>query len=177
LLLTDEPDVFVFREEPLAAVEDEFGPSFFIALRNFELNSRDLKPRHMEILRDRVADFVKTNIGFAELYAMTDRSGSRAVNYKVSGMRLAEVQQHLIGLGSPHPKVVHRFAKAIGEDFFEDRFNREQSPAFKDGVKDGQLRTVVVALTPAPIGVPTKIFRTRFVAQVVSFCRFHNQSS
>jgi hypothetical protein len=176
-LLTDETDLFVAREEPLVDVEDLFGPSFFIVLRNFDLNSKALKPLHRQVLRERVLDFVKTNVGFAELYAMTDRSGSRKVNYQVSGSRLSEVQQHLLGLGAPLAKIMHSFAKAIGEDFFEDRFNREQSPVFQDGIKNGQLRNVVIALTPAPIGVPTKIFRTRFIADTVSFCRQHRQKT
>ncbi len=174
-LLTDEADLFVAREEPLDTPEDLFGPSFFILLRNFDLNSKALKLSHRQVLGDRVVGFVKTNVGFAEIYAMTDRSGSRKVNYQVSGSRLSEVQQHLLGLGAPPAKVMHSFAKAIGEDFFEDRFNREQNPVFKDGIKNSQFRSVILALTPAPIGVPTKIFRTHWIANTVSFCRWHHQ--
>jgi hypothetical protein len=176
-VFTDAPDLFMAREEPLDDVEDLLGPSYFLVLRNFELNSTALKPAHQQVLRDWVVDFVKIRAGFAELYAMTDRTGSREVNYRVSGSRLSVTQQYLLGLGAQPSKVMHAFAKAIGEDFFEDRFRREPNPAFQDGVNDGQLRALVIALTPAPIGVPTKLFRTRFIAETVAFCRQHRQKA
>jgi hypothetical protein len=177
MVLTAETDLFVLEEEPLVDLEDEFGSSFFILLRNFALNSNVLRPSHQQVLSDRVLGFVNRGVGFAELYAMTDRSGSRTVNFQVSAGRLTAVQRHLLGLGAPLTKVMHPFAKAIGEDFFKDRFDRTHSPVFGDGRKDGQLRLVVIALTPAPIGVPTKIFRTRAAAATVSFCRRHQQNA
>jgi len=176
-VLTDKSDLYVAREETVVGVEDLLGPSYFIILRNFELNSQRLKSLHREALSERVLGFVKTSGGFAEMYAMTDRSGSRKVNYQVSGMRLAQVQNHLLGLGAPLAKVKHSFAKAIGEDFFEDRFDRGHSPMFQDGRQLGHLRSVAIALTPAPIGVPTRIFRTKHIAELVSFCRWHRQKA
>jgi hypothetical protein len=68
-VLTEETDLFAVREEPLVGVEDLLGPSFFMILKNFDLNSKALKPLHRQVLRERVLDFVKTNVGFAELYA------------------------------------------------------------------------------------------------------------
>jgi hypothetical protein len=175
-IIKDDKDLYAVREEPLVETEDLFGPSFFFILRNFDLNSHVLKPLHKEILRDRVANFVKTNVGFAELYAMADRSGSRKVNYQASASRLSEVQKNLLGLGAPSAKVMHAFAKAIGEDFYEYRYSLEHSSSFKDGAKDGQMRCVVIALTPAPIGVPTKNFRAHWIAETVAFCRGHKQT-
>jgi hypothetical protein len=116
-------------------------------------------------------------VGFAELYAMSDRSGSRKVNYQMAGSRLSEVQQHLLGLGAPPAKIMHSFAKAIGEDYIDDKYNREQDPSSKDGIKDGGRRCVVIALTPAPIGVPTKMFRVRHIADAISYCRQHEQNT
>jgi hypothetical protein len=176
-IITDETDLFAVREEPLVGVEDLFGPSFFIMMRNFDLGSKVLKLLHLQVLRERVVDFVKTNVGFAELYAMTDRSGSRKVNYQMAGSRLSEVQHLLLGLGAPPAKIMHSFAKAIGEDYFEDKYNREPDPSSKDGIKDGGRRCVVIALTPAPIGVPTKMFRARPIADTISYCRQHKQNT
>jgi hypothetical protein len=173
--ITDEADLLVLREEPLDTAEDIFGPSFFIILRNFDLNSNALKPLHRQVLQDRVLNYVKRNVGFAEIYAMTDRSGSHDVNYRVAGARLSEVQQFLMAVGAPSLKVMHPFAKAIGEDFFEDRFDREHDPTFRDSVKNSKFRSVIIALTPAPIGVPTKIFRALWIANTIIFCRRHQQ--
>src|SRR5262249_247085 len=122
MVLTDATDLFVLEEEPLVDLEDEFGSSFFILFRNFALNTSGLRPSHQHVLSERVLGFVNRSVGFAELYAMTDRSGSRTVNFRVSAGRLTAVQRHLLGLGAPLTKVMHPFAKAIGEDFFKDRF-------------------------------------------------------
>jgi len=167
--LTDERDL-------LDTPEDLFGPSFFIVLRNFDLNSNALKVLHRQVLREHVRNFVKRRVGFAEIYAMTDRTGSRQVNYQVSGWRLSEVQQFLLRVGAPPEKIMHLFAKAIGEDFWELRYNEGGDPeTFKDGRNAGEARRVVIALTPAPIGRPTKIFRTYEIAHCVTFCRLHEQ--
>ena len=113
----DIEDLFVSQEETLGGLEDEFGPSFFILLRNFDLNSNLLKAAHLDILRGRIVPFVQRSVGFAEIYGMTDRSGSRQLNYQISGKRLVAVQQGMLRFGAPSPKVQHQFAKAIGEDF------------------------------------------------------------
>ena len=172
----DNPDLFAFEEVTLGGLEDEFGPSLFILLRNFDLNSNALKPAHLDILRERVVPFVNRSPGFAEIYGMTDRSGSRQLNYKVGTIRLQAVQRQLLALGARQDKVVHAFAKSIGEDFFEDRHDREKGDLFfTDGVRKGELRVVVIALTPAPIGVPTRAFRRSSAADTVNFCRRHTQ--
>ena len=175
-ILADDEDLHVFREDPLVDVEDEFGASFFILLRNFHLNSDVLRPSHIEVLRDRVVPFVQRRPGFAEIYGMTDRSGARKLNYQVGASRLRAVQQSLLRLGAQSPQVHHAFAKSIGEDFFEDRFARDpKETMFGDGRKDSRLRVVVIGLTPAPIGVPTKRFRARVQANTLAFCRRHVQ--
>jgi hypothetical protein len=173
----DNADLFAFEEETLGGLEDEFGSSFFIILRNFALNSSALRRAHVEILRERVVPFLNNRgAAFAEIYGMTDRSGSRRVNYQVSGLRLQEVQRTLQGLGAPAPKVFHRFAKAIGEDFFEDKHSREENDIFfSDGLQKADLRVVVLALTPAPIGVPTRRFKRTSAFETTSFCRRHFQ--
>ena len=172
----DTEDLFAFEEETLGGLEDEFGPSVFMMLRNFALNSSALKRVQTEILRDRVVHYLNRTAGFAEIYAMTDRSGSRRVNYQVAGMRLQEVQRTLQGLGAPQGKVFHRFAKAIGEDFFEDKHAREENDLFfSDGLRKPELRVVVIALTPAPIGIPTRRFKQRSAREVTAFCRTHEQ--
>lgn len=175
-VLSDTTDLFVFREDPLVAVEDEFGPSFFMLLKNFPLNGNVLRAEHSEVLRERVAPFIKQRVGFAEIYGMTDRSGSRKLNYKVSGDRLAAVQRNLLDQGAPMAKVFHGFAKAIGEDFFEARSQGGKGDAvFRDNAKNAEFRLVAIALTPAPIGVPTRLFRQPTIANTVSFCRLHAQ--
>lgn len=172
----DTEDLFAFEEETLGGLEDEFGSSLFIMLRNFALNSSALRKSHNEILRERVAPFLNRTASFAEIYGMTDRSGSRRVNYQVSGMRLQEVQRTLQALGAPNGKIFHPFAKAIGEDFFEERHAREENDLFfSDGLRKPELRVVVLAVTPAPIGVPTRRFKRRSALDVTTFCRRHTQ--
>ena len=173
----DNEDLFGFEEETLGGLEDEFGPSFFFLLRNFGLNSNALRLAHMDLLRERVVPFLKRGAAFAEIYAMADRSGSRLLNYQVSAGRLSQVQQNMLALGAPSEKVQHRFAKAIGEDFFEDKHRREKDDKFfSDGQRQSALRVVAIALTPAPIGVPTRIFRRSSAAELTSFCRTHTQT-
>ena len=174
--LVDSEDLLVFREDPLVDVEDEFGASFFILLRNFSLNSHLLRQAHIDVLRERVVPFVQRRPGFAEIYGMTDRSGARKLNYQVGQSRLLAVQQSMLGFGASNPQVNHPFAKSIGEDFFEDRFARDSTATvFGDGLKNSQFRVVVIGLTPAPIGRPTKRFRTNAPANTLAFCRNHIQ--
>jgi hypothetical protein len=177
-ILVDTADLFVEREETLGGLEDEFGPSLFILLRNFPLNASALRQPHVEILRERVVPFIDRPPGFAEIYGMTDRSGSRAINYKVGAQRVAAVQTVLKSLGATASKIDHPFVKSIGEDFFEHRHDQDQKSAvFDDGRRDGAFRVVVIALTPAPVGVPTRIFQPGTPAEVVSFCRLHRQKA
>lgn len=174
----DTPDLFVMEDGFTGSVEDEFGPSFFIMLRNFDLNSSVLKLEHVDILKTRVVPYTQRTAGFAEIYAMTDRSGAKQLNYQVSGQRLQTVQQAMIALGAAPGKARHSFAKAIGEDFFESRHNNEAGDTFfNDGIKNAGLRVVVIGLSPAPIGVPTRRFRNRNAADTLAFCRIHVQTA
>lgn len=175
-VLVDKPELMVIREDPLTAAEDEFGPSFVILLRNYPLNEARLLQVHRDVLRDRVVPFLANRVGLAEIYAMTDRSGTRQVNYQVAAQRLEVVRLELQHVGVPAGKVRHPFTKAIGEDFWEERASRPGAGSnFSDGRKDEELRTTVIALSPAPIGVPTRIFRQPALADTISFCRTHRQ--
>jgi clan AA aspartic protease (TIGR02281 family) len=50
-IITDTTDLLVIKDESFGQLEDElFGPSFFIILRNFPLNSHALRPSHTETL-------------------------------------------------------------------------------------------------------------------------------
>ncbi len=174
MLLIENNEVLLFREEPLVAVEDELGPSFFLILRSFALNSSILTAVHQDVLREWIIPILRRPAMFAEIYAMTDRSGSNAVNMKISASRLNAVQTAMTLLGASGEKVRHGFAKALGEDYFADRNRREpDAVVFKDNRKAGDFRSVVLALTPAPIGIPTKLFRNRTIANMVAFGRFH----
>jgi len=134
----DTKDLFVSKEESLTSVEDEFGPSFFILLRNFELNGSQLRPDNVDILRDRVVPYIQRPIGVAEIYAMTDRSGSRQVNYQVSGQRLISTQQSLRGFGAPLEKVQHGFPKAVGEDFFAPSRSHRRRSVYRRGCSEAR---------------------------------------
>jgi hypothetical protein len=46
---------------------------------------------------------------------------------------------------------------------------------FADGIKKASLRAVAIALSPAPMGIPSRMFRTRAAREVVSFGRAHVQ--
>lgn len=174
-------NLFVEDEEILGSLEDEFGPSLIVMLKNFAHNNRGgvltLQP-HLDVLRNRVFPFLaRTTFAFAEIYAMTDRSGSRQVNYRVAAQRLLAVQRNLQDIGVPREKVVHRFAKAIGEDFFEFKFKQSEGrdPFFSDNAKIAELRSVTILLSPAPIGIPTRSFRRGVFSQLARFCRQHVQ--
>lgn len=173
----DNADLFGFEETFPFSVEDEFGPSLFFILRNLPLNGAVLRQAHIDILRERAVPFLQRSVAFVEIYGMTDRSGSRQLNYKVSLERMRSVQRMMQQLGAPLTKVQHRFAKAIGEDFFEFRHTTPGDRFFVDGQKKAAFRSVIVALTPAPIGVPTKLFRRQTAAEVMRFCRLHLQKA
>lgn len=173
-ILEENRDVHLVREEFVSTVEDELGPSHIVLLRNFELNGATLTSAHHQVLREWVAPLSRRTAVFIEIYAMTDRSGSRALNYRMSAERLRSVQHALVANGVASQKVFHLFAKAIGEDFFEHRQRLDRSSTvFADNRKDGSLRSVLMALSPAPIGVPTRIFRHFSFAEAISFCRVH----
>jgi len=176
-IITDTTDLLVVKDESFGQLEDElFGPSFFISLRNFPLNSHALRPSHIETLRDRVTWELKKPVMLGEFYGMTDRSGSRQINYKVAGERLAAVQDGLQPFGAPFAKFHHDFCKAIGEDYWENR--HDQDPAdrvFDDDLQDNEFRSVIIALSPAPIGIPTRAFRNRSLQEMLLFCRKHTQ--
>jgi len=176
-IITDTTDLLVVKDEDFGQVEDElFGPSFFISLRNFPLNSHALRPSHVDILRERVTPRLKTAVTLGEFYGMTDRSGSRQVNYKVAGERLAAVQDALQPFGAPFAKFHHGFCKAIGEDFWAARHDQDPTERiFDDDLKDTEFRCVVIALTPAPVGIPTRRFRNKTIQELLLFCRVHTQ--
>jgi len=173
---TETDDVLFIKEEPIDQVEDLLGPSYFIVLRNFGLNSAALKSEHYKVIRDWVLYYSKNGAGFVETYAQTDRSGTKEVNYKVSEKRLAAVLAYMIQIGCPINKVRHAFAKAIGEDYLEYLYQRdEKNPFLKDDKKRGDMRCVAIALTPAPTGFPSRRFRTSFVSNFVAFCRMYQR--
>jgi hypothetical protein len=176
--ITDTNDLYVAEDETFGGLEDEFGPSFLIVLRNLLLNSAALRPSHVDILRERVTPELKKPVFIAEIYAMTDRSGSKQLNYKVAADRLGAVQNGLLPFGAPFAKFHHDFCKAIGEDYFASRHDRDPAnPVYDDGKREERFRSVVVALSPAPIGIQTRVFRSSTVANVLAFCRMHSQTA
>lgn len=169
-LVHESANALVIRDDGLFAdVEDELGTSFKIILHNFRHNGAELLPDHIDVIRDRVVPFVQSRIGFAEIYGLTDRSGSRLVNYKVGGQRLRSVQQLMVNLGAPLEKTFHRFAKSLGEDFIE-----QTRPNLPDGAKVDGHRSVVIGLSPAIFPIPSKFFRGA-LADVIHFGRRHVQ--
>jgi hypothetical protein len=165
----------VVKDESFSQLEDElFGASYFINLRNFPLNSHALRPSHTEVLRERVTSELKKPVVLGEFYGMTDRSGSQQINYTVAAERLAAVQDGLLPFGAPFAKFHHSFCKAIGEDYWATR--HDQDPAdrvFDDNLQDSEFRCVIIGLTPAPIGIPTRRFRNRTLQEMLLFCREH----
>lgn len=166
-------EVFLYREDPVDDAEDVLGPSYYLLLTNFGHNAWKLSVAHTDVLRQWVADLAtRKPATFVEIYGMTDRSGTRAVNYRIAAERVLQVQLKLLALGVPNAKVQHPFAKSIGEDYFEHRHERANDE-FDDGRRQGGFRSVVMALTPAPVGVPTKIFRQPHARRSIAFCRYH----
>ena len=172
----DDDDVFLAKDESFE-LEDELGPSFFLILRNFELNRHVLSLEHTNVLKEWVAPYLKRPAAIAEIYAMTDRTGSKQINYQIAAERLAAVQDGLIPFGPPVATYRHAFCKALGEDFFAAR--HESDPGvqlFDDGRNDPSFRSVALGLSPAPVGIPTRIFRFVSARSVLGFGRLHQQT-
>ena len=122
---------------------------------------------------------LKKTVTLGEFYGMTDRSGSRRINYKVAAERLAAVQDGLLPFGAPFAKFHHGFCKAIGEDFWASKHDRDPTDRiFDDDLQDSEFRSVMIGLSPAPIGIPTRIFRNRSAqGALVSVERIPSSSS
>ena len=108
---------------------------------------------------------------------MTDRSGSKQVNYKVAAQRLEAVQAGLLPFGPPFARYHHDFCKALGEDFFAAKHEADPGVRlFDDDRLEGSFRSVVIGLSPAPIGIPTRFFHQDAARSVLSFGRLHRQT-
>src|SRR5665213_3110920 len=119
-ILVENADAVVIKDaEFFTQVEEEFGPSYFILLRNFPLNGHYLRMSHKAVLKEFVAPYLRKPFGFIEIYGMTDRTGSRVANYIVGAARVTAVQQGLVKFGIPPSKYDNDFTKTIGEDFVE----------------------------------------------------------
>jgi hypothetical protein len=173
----DTSDVFLIKDESFE-LEDELGHSYFAILRNFPLNSHALSGEHVSVLREWVAPYLKQRpAAIAEIYGMTDRTGSKQINYEVAAARLTAVQDGLLPFGPPYAKYHHDFCKALGEDFFAARHKADPGvQLFDDNRFDGSFRSVVIGLSPAPVGIPTRIFRNVAARNVLGFGRLHQQS-
>jgi hypothetical protein len=178
-ILFSDDEVTVIRDETLGGLEEEvFGPSFFILFQNFPLNSQILRPGHVKALEGWVAPYLRRPSGFMELYGMTDRSGSRDVNYTVGAHRVLAVQQGLKVFGIAPAKYDHAFTYSVGEDYFEHKHNQgDKEHFFEDGHKDGKLRVCVVALSPSLFNAPIRMFRLKEARETLAFCRAHKELS
>jgi hypothetical protein len=176
-ILIENPDVVVIKDaEFFNQVEEEFGPSYFILLRNFPLNGHYLKLSHTAVLKEFVAPYLRKPQGFIEIYGMTDRSGSRVANYIVGAARVMAVQLGLVHFGIPPSKSENDFTKTIGEDFVEFKQSKDtKDPTFDDGRQEGRFRLAAVALSPAFFGFPTRIFQHRTAVEMLAFCRPHEE--
>jgi hypothetical protein len=149
------PEVVTFRR----LVEEEFGPSYFILLRNFPLNGHYLTLNHLAVLKEFVAPYLRKPHGFVEIDGMTDRSGSRVATYIVGAARVTAVQVGLVHFGISPARCDNDFTRSIGEDFLEFRQRQDlRDPTFDDGRLNGRFRFAVVALSPAFFGFQTRIF-------------------
>jgi len=176
-ILVENTDAVVIKDaEFFTQVEEEFGPSYFILLRNFPLNGHYLKLSHLAVLNDFVAPYLRKPFGFIEIYGMTDRTGSRVANYIVGAARVTAVQVGLVKFGIPPSRSDNDFTKTIGEDFVEFKHGQNvKDPTFDDGRLNGRFRLAVVALSPAFFGFPTRIFQNRTAGEILSFCRPHEE--
>jgi hypothetical protein len=81
----------------------------------FPHNGSSLLATHMSAL-DQLAARLRSSM-WLEMYSVTDRTGSQAVNYRVSRERLAAVQSHLLMRSAPRHLVAGPQNKYFGEDF------------------------------------------------------------
>jgi hypothetical protein len=176
-ILVENVDAVVIKDaEFFTQVEEEFGSSYFILLRNFPLNGHYLKLNHMAVLKDYVAPYLRKSFGFIEIYGMTDRTGSRTANYIVGAARVTAVQMGLVSFGIPFTRSDNDFTKTVGEDFVEFKHKQNvKDPTFDDGRLEGRFRLAVVALSPAFFGFPTRIFQNRTAGELLGFCRPHEE--
>jgi hypothetical protein len=171
--IADTAELYVTQDETYGGVEDEFGPSYFVLLRNFPLNGATLQPTHRDTLSGLVAKELQKPIRVAEIYGMTDRSGDQKLNYKIAGDRLEAVLDFLLSTPAPKNRYRNDYNKAIGEDYFAHLHKVDPTNSnFDDGRYDGGYRSVIIAISPAPIGIPTRIFRYQTAQNVISFCRY-----
>jgi hypothetical protein len=71
----------------------------------------------------------------------------------------------------------HAFCKALGEDFLAAKHDSDPGVRlFDDGRRDGDFRSVALGLSPAPVGIPTRIFLFPSARSVLSFGRLHLQT-
>jgi hypothetical protein len=176
-ILVEAPEAVVIKDaEFFNQVEEEFGPSYFILLRNFPLNGHYLKLSHLAVLKEFVAPYLKKPHGFIEIYGMTDRSGGRVANYIVGAARVKAVQVGLVNFGISPVRSDNDFTKSVGEDFLEFKQSKNlKDTTFDDGRLNGRFRLAVVALSPAFFGFPTRIFQHRTAAEILGFCRPHEE--
>ena len=88
--------------------------------------------------------------------------------------RIEDIDQFIAGLKAAGPAWPYTLGwidclsqgKAMGRGIYA---------FFSDELRKPELRVVVLAVTPAPIGVPTRRFKRRSALEVTTFCRRHTQ--
>lgn len=147
-------------------LEDELTPfqdNLIFLLSNFDLNGGNLKADQLAALRDFAPRNLQGPSRVCEIYAMTDTSGTNSVNLKVGETRLKAVQNALLLSGIPTIKVFTRFAKSIGEEFALTKMN--------NSVKLPSARSVLMAVSSSPIGIPTRRFEENILTEIIRFGR------
>jgi hypothetical protein len=130
------PDIEVHVFDDLTG--EPFGPEF-AAFLFFEKNGIDLTPAHRAFLARKAVNVLRDRIGFAEMYAFTDTTGTDQVNEEVSLARLRAVQDFLSQQGVPADKAFD----PSNHRFFGEKFARAHDP---DSTDDADFRVVAIGL-------------------------------
>ena len=118
---------------------DPFGGPEFAAFLFFDKNGTELKEAHKEFLTSKAVFVLANPIGFAEIYAFTDSTGTDQVNEEVSFARLRAVQDFLSQQGVPADKAFD----PSNHRFFGEKFARERDP---DNTDHAVFRVVAIGL-------------------------------
>jgi len=136
ILGADDSVIQVFAFDNLSG--DPFGPEF-AAFLFFDKNGTELAEAHKQFLATKAVLVLSNPIGFAEIYAFTDTTGTDQVNEEVSLARLRAVQNFLSQQGVPADKAFD----PTNHRFFGEKFARQRDP---DNTDDGAFRAVAIAL-------------------------------
>ncbi len=130
-------------------------------LYNFDVNSPDLKPEHIDWMKDNVTQYIARREMASSVIGLASRTGDNAYNVRLSKARAHAVSQQLFLL---HPKMPTETMIYVGEE-------AAALIGVKDGVEDEKWRSVLFTVfedkLPAPPPSPAKFIDRRVYVKIL----------